>query len=292
MYHYTTATWQTLTANGFATTWEEIAPREAFSQPFLMHGLLAISALHLAHVHQSDVSAASRYTDLAIQHYTAGVGLLGPILNDINDTNGIPAFLLSALIVFISFAIPQPQASPSAAETLQHMIDVFRLQRGIRDVLGASRSWVLNSPIAATLRVNFNELSRPLPSEDEEMLRQIAERVETESETAELKEVYVAAIHDLRKCYPFEDTRQNHEGVLLGWPIHVAPEFLNAVVGHNKVALAILAYYGVLLHELRDIWWAENKGRLLVSAASWLLPPEWGQLVRWARIRVGLNDHP
>jgi hypothetical protein len=172
------------------------------------------------------------------------------------------------------------------------MIDMFRLQRGIKDVLGASWPWLQDSPIATMLKVDFNEVSRALPLDDENMLRHLEERVETESETEELKEVYVAAIRDLRKCYPFEDKLRDHQGVLLGWPVMVPPEFLKAVVDRKKVAIAVLAYYGALLHALRDIWWANNKGRLLVSATSWLLPPEWGQLVRWARIRVGLNDHP
>jgi len=142
------------------------------------------------------------------------------------------------------------------------------------------------------LKVDFNDGSVALPSDDEDMLRYLEERVVKESDTKELREACVAAIRDLRKCYPFANKLRGHQGVLLGWPVMLRPEFLNAVVERKKVAIAILTYYGAMLHELRNVWWAENKGRLLVSAASWILPPEWGDLVRWARIRVGLSDHP
>jgi hypothetical protein len=141
------------------------------------------------------------------------------------------------------------------------------------------------------LKFEFNneENALPLPSEDEAMLQLIEQRIDAESD---LSPAYKSAIEELRQCYPFESRKRDHQGIILCWPVKVSGEFFAAAVERRTMAVAILAYYGTLLHALRNVWWAGDKGKVLVEAASWLLPPEWESVVRWARIQVGLDDHP
>ena len=291
MYHYTTSTYLTLPSFHQVEIWQTLAPREAFSRDFLMHGILAISASHLSHLHPS---SSPRYTNLAMQHYTSAIGLLTSILNNINPENAVAVFLLSALEVLISYATPPDKAT----ESMQHVLDIFRLQRGIRDVLDAGRKWLHDTQLEPMLKPHFNKGDNAdalqLPPEDEAMLRFIEQRIDAEPDlSATLRTAYIAAVRDMRQCYPFESRKQDHEHILLRWPVKVPAEFFAAAVERRTIAVALLAYYGTLLHVLKDVWWAGHKGRLLVSAASSLLPlgSEWEGLVRWARKRVGVDNH-
>lgn len=289
--HHFTVSAVNLPTTHYPDIWRLTAPQEAFDKPFLMHGILAMSALHLAHVHPS---ASRRWINEAVHHYTSAVSLFSSVITDINADNAVAAFLLSALILCISYAMPPDpsQSTPSATEALEHIFGLFRLQRGIKQVLDASRGFFRDSPVSTMLKVPFaNDL--PLPADDEAMLQSIEQRVKAEPNILELlRESYMMAIDGLRKCYPVKGKERDHQNAMLGWPVRVSAEFFDAAVAKKPIAVAILAIYGILLHALKNVWWIGDKGKMLVSASSSLLPPEWEDLVAWVRLRVDFDDHP
>jgi hypothetical protein len=67
LHHYTTSTYLTLTQDSpeHEHVWQIVVPQLAVKHPFLMHGILASSALHLAHVLPE---RQQEYTVLAANH--------------------------------------------------------------------------------------------------------------------------------------------------------------------------------------------------------------------------------
>jgi hypothetical protein len=61
----------------------------------------------------------------------------------------------------------------------------------------------------------------------------------------------------------------------------------------DPLALLILMYWGVLLHELHGrLWWAHNSGSSLVlELLAQLKPcrPDWEDIILWPKQRIGLQ---
>jgi len=75
---------------------------------------------------------------------------------------------------------------------------------------------------------------------------------------------------------------------VLTWPLLVSNQFFQAITEREPAAIAILGFYGTLLHMMEAAWWVGDKGYRIVSAAAEILPPEWKTLMRWASTHVNL----
>ncbi|KAK2760415.1 hypothetical protein FQN54_002485 [Arachnomyces sp. PD_36] len=291
LHHFTITTSITISHNrSVQEVWQHLAPQEAFSHPFLMHGLLAISALHIAYLRPESVG---KYHNLAIEHYTSAMSLFRIVLDELSPDNAVPAFLLSSLLVCISSAMPkdptQQLAPPlSSTDPLQYIFGTFHLKRGIKQVLSKSWPWVKDSALSPIFKVEFNDAETRLPSQEEAALSIIVERVEAESESEESKAIYLGAIRELRRCYPFENWDRAVQGLVFAWPVVVSAEFFQEMVDRKPLAMAILCYYGILMDASSHMWWIGDGGKRLVSATTELLGPEWERLTKWATARVGL----
>lgn len=253
-----------------------------------MHGILSISALHIAHLRPA---VAGKYHNLAIEHYTSALRLFRSVLNDIRPDNAIPAFILAGLLVSISTAMPQDPSQPvappfCATNPLQYFFDTFHLQRGIKQILSKAWHWVNDGVLSPLFALDFNDRQAPLPSQEEAALKIIDEGIRSEAESEAAREIYTEAVLEIRRCFPLE--YKDREPLISAWPVIVSPEFFSEMVQKKPIAIAILCYYGTLMDSLKHIWWVGDRGRKLVSATSELLGPEWDDLTKWTTARVGL----
>ena len=294
LHHYTISTSISLASSTCQEgIWQDVAPQEAFFNPFLMHAILAVAALHLAYLRPA---SARHYNNLAMEHYTSAVSLFRPVLNGISADNAVSAFLCAGIFTCISFAMPQDplqpfDLAPSATKTLQQFLHTFHLQRGVKQVLGASWSAVEHGVLTPIFGPDFNDPESALPDLDEAPLRILEDRIHAESGSEDLKTIYVDAVQLIRKCYPFEFKTKQSNAVVLAWPVLISPEFFNEMIEEVPMAIAILCYYGTLLYRLRDVWWARDNGRALVSTTSELLTHDWDGLTKWASLRVDVHDN-
>ncbi len=291
MHHYSTTSFLPMRTNHRDTQiWQRLAPEEAFKHRFLLYGILAISALHKAYM---DPESASRNTLLATQHYTTAIGLFRPVINDIRADNAVAAFMLSGLVVCISWALPMGQPDSqgntpplTAVETLQHVLDMIRLQRGVREIV--SSGWEWTRVLAPIFNLKCNEPDAVFPAEDEVILKALKQRIDDEAEVSK-KATYATALQQFRKFYPLEDSSDQHS-LVHAWPTQVSQEFLNEMAERKPLAVIFLAYHGVLLHGLKSCWWVNNKGRMVVDMAEQLLPSGYEDIMQWLKMRAGLGE--
>lgn len=296
MHHYSISTHITLSPNNkHGDIWRAVAPKEAFSHNFLLHGILALSALHKAHL---EPETAQQNTELAMQHYASAISLFRPVLTNIQSDNVVAAFCFSALVVFISWAFPIPEPEPQPGthdsesslgpnEILQHVVDILRLQRGVRDVISSGRESV--RPLAPMFKLKHNAADAALPTEDEAAMKKLEQRIYSDLESEDLRTVYMEALQQFRRFYPLESSDDPHV-LVRAWPTQLSREFFTAMAERRPLAVVILAYHGALLHGLRDCWWLGDKGRRLVVAASECLPPGYEDVMEWPRMRAGLDE--
>lgn len=82
-------------------------------------------------------------------------------------------------------------------------------------------------------------------------------------------------------------------GGFIALPIHVSDSFLTLLQEDDWMARILFLHYGVGLQLLSDRWYVGDWGRRLVvsilESMESEIPPEWVNVVTWARMAVGLN---
>ncbi|PGH19549.1 hypothetical protein AJ80_03885 [Polytolypa hystricis UAMH7299] len=190
--------WMTSTSQSLAhmnehtELWTSIVPREGLSHPFIMHGILAISALHIAYTKtqeallsppSSSLSSAAAITTASVRHYTAiaaqhqshALSLFRPLLsqpaNNINRDNCDALFVFSCLLSVLAFAFSPHPVAPSAVapapgeeaaagggeeetrDAIDALLQVFVLLRGVTGILNGCWEWVRNGKVRALVEV-------------------------------------------------------------------------------------------------------------------------------------------
>lgn len=184
LHHFTTSTCRTFSTDATRADrqrlWQVEVPRQAFAHVFLLHQILAIAASHLAHLHPRSRRAyslrASHHQSLALQGMRAALAHISP-------ANCHALFAASSLLFIASLAAlsapqPQPQLQPQppalapaptgihtgfdgfdslnglngsgsgSGPTVDDLVDVFLLVKGIGSVLHSSQALLRTGPLS------------------------------------------------------------------------------------------------------------------------------------------------
>ncbi|KAK3202415.1 hypothetical protein GRF29_161g1142261 [Pseudopithomyces chartarum] len=120
--------------------WRDHLPVLAQQFPFLMRGMLALSALHLAknatnaHTRVKFLRAAAYHQDLALPEYRC-------MLLDVTRENAVPVLAFSAMLAIYSFAAPKNPKQMFAEGPPEWIF----LHRGVGDIPAHWWSWIDNS---------------------------------------------------------------------------------------------------------------------------------------------------
>ncbi|MCJ1397703.1 hypothetical protein MMC11_000899 [Xylographa trunciseda] len=287
MRHYTLATSFALARSPmFTSIWQDVVPREAESNPFLMHGLLALTALDLAHC---QTLRQQSYFDHAVRHQDMAIALFGPTLTSITEENSSAVFAYSGVAAIIAFAMPQVSGKlPS--DPIADLLEIFKLIRGIYAVLDAARVWIDRGNLSAPIRFERDVMLVPAPAEVEDALRILDERNRLSTEDEVVREIYTSVIKNLRFAFEHQSAiagvAVSGRGPVFSWPIQVTSAYPIALGRREPMALAILAHYGVILHNTRDCWWFGTWGEWIVNAVSVTLTEEWQPLIQWPKEKI------
>jgi hypothetical protein len=131
--------------------WGYAVPQEAFKFPFLMHGILAFSANHLAHINPSSMA---HFQLLASTHQTAALTNLNQALGDIQPINSHAIFVAASMTVMNAFA-------DARTYNTHILIENFQLLRGLEYVLQKVTPMIEKGPFAAIVR---RSVDPPKPS--------------------------------------------------------------------------------------------------------------------------------
>jgi len=77
---------------------------QAMKHHFLLHGLLALSSLHLAESHAD----AGKYIQIATAHHTQGLNLYHQVLSNLNDENYSASVAFSSITIMFAFGLSGP----------------------------------------------------------------------------------------------------------------------------------------------------------------------------------------
>ncbi|KAK2767570.1 hypothetical protein FQN54_003728 [Arachnomyces sp. PD_36] len=260
--------------------WQVIVPQEAVSQPFLMHGMLALSSLHIARL--SSDTRRSTYMGIAVGHQNQALALFRPILGSINASNCNATFALSSIVTVFAFGFPQPSGPMDTLAAVDDLYQVFLLSRGMQQVLRSCQNWVLDGALGPVIKLDDYNTGLPDDAKNAiQRLREVNESLDKRDSRHETN-IYKAAIDELEIVLDRIYGNPKKANIAVMWAIKIPQRYLDLLREHKPMALAILAHYSVVLHHLRKHWWLEGWSVRVLGAIWSNMDAEWRSSISWA----------
>lgn len=290
MMQWCNSTYRTLSRNERTDpVWRNAVPQEALSHPFLMHGILALSSLHLART-GPEPSRRAGFLNRAVAHQNQALALFREMLGDINETNAKAMFAFASTVVVYTFAFPHSPDVQDPWTCVDDFHQVLVLNRGVQQVIRSPADYLSNSDFAPILQVD--DLCAPLPDDAKatiQHLHEINESCGARDPNHELA-VYKATIVDMEHMLSWVHGGMTSSSVAGRWAIKLPPRFLELLRDREPLALVMLVHYGVLLQYLKHRW-CFDEWCVRVAKAVWaILDDQWRPSVHWAMGKI-LGDH-
>ncbi|KAK3361844.1 hypothetical protein B0T24DRAFT_96748 [Lasiosphaeria ovina] len=307
LHHFTATTWKTLSQHGvhkLSDMWQVDIPKQGFQNVFVLHQILATSALHLAFLHPAQRAKralqASHHQSLAIQ----GIRVA---LTDITPDNCHALFASSGLFFVSGFAASRPDENTpdGAGPKIDDLVDVFRLLRGIMCVLEASGDLLRSGPLGRMF--SHQEEGDGLTVELQQLMTQIEEFLSrarqagghssisdddneaihfaSQVQTARERDIVEAAGNHLNRviakaCAMLKSPEYR---IIAEWIIAISDEFITLLRQKNQMALALLSYYCVVLRiSERGYWFTRGWSQSVIQDVAAAMTAPWDQDSAWA----------
>ncbi|KAI9925716.1 hypothetical protein AWENTII_012175 [Aspergillus wentii] len=289
MMQWCNSTYHSLSRNGRTDpVWRSLVPEEALSQPLLMHGIMSLSALHLART--KDNHRRPEYISTAVAHQNQALALFREFLGDVNSSNAKAMFAFAGIVVVYSFGFPQTPGWKDPWTCVDDLLQVLVLCRGVQQVLSASSTSVRDSSFGPLLRLDDYESYLP------ENIRSALERLQEANEAygahdaTHETDLYHDTIEKLEQMMSAMHGGMNSMTVVCRWAIRVESAYVDLLREHRPLALVILVHYCLALHFLRHNWCLDEWG-VRVSKAIWfMLDDQWRPLAQWAMMEIHGRD--
>lgn len=251
-----------------------------------MHGILALSALHLSRTKGEGFE--SPYMKAASAHKSQALVSFRRELDAINSSNAKAAFSFSSIVAVYAFGfLHNPDTEVDPCQPVNDLCQVLVLIRGIQQVVNSAAASLLDSDFRAVLKMEDSNCVLP---EDAQIA--LAQLHEANSTLTSQSSEHDYLIYD--KCIELleQDLAEPYEGSIsvtgVGrWAIRLPKGYMERLQEGEKFALVILTYYCVILHRLGHHWCFENWGKR-VSGSLWgLLDEDSRILAQWAIEHIG-----
>ncbi|KAK4149069.1 hypothetical protein C8A00DRAFT_47244 [Chaetomidium leptoderma] len=231
----------------------------ALREPYVMHSTLALSAHHLSVIRPNQ---QAYYYNLAMQLQTHALSLFNSIdvalLGDSVEKR-VPVFIFSCVLGFHALCDTLSHRDPDFDSALSRFVAYIGLHRGLLTVMNGYWDELRKTE----LQVIFDDMVPAwfqVKSEGREC-DGLRERLASAGLDAEELE---ATQHTLDVVQWVFDSRPGPEGrayVLCSWAPMLRSPFVRMLEAGRPEALAVLAYYFLVMHHCREVWMIGGAGQ-------------------------------
>jgi hypothetical protein len=292
LHHYITVVSVSLSGNRKPYIWHILMPTIGLEYPFVFHGIIAISALHMASL------VPNRKQELhksALAQESVALPSFRACFSSPNKDSIHPIFAFAGAIVYYIMASPDEVGRkggrcriPSRNDEYPHW---FQAIRGLMALLANHWERLCRGPFGPLL------LDNPVPdyslrNTDDEQLEKLEGMFPspTDSSTSlEAKqdahkiEICREALTELRKVYQLIAirTRLSNEAWFRVWIGNISQEFVELIFDRDPRALVILAHYCVLIKRHDHVWYLKGLGPGLLENIRQAIGDEWQSWIEW-----------
>lgn len=299
MGHFTSSTARTISSRAEVLhLWQTVIPEEAITCSFLVHGMLALSALHLA---SQRPSQREMYQQFCRQHQNLGIPEYRQVIQDIRHEVGGQIFAMASLVALLGLAAISDNGLPKHDSISEHhtvfadLKAIFTVIRGVEAVLKHDTTmWntIVNSRYRAAMTGHtaidsqLFELPVDVQLRYQQLMTDCLDNLLAGDSSA--KQACVGAIDWLQSIHRellflnFESTSNEEVGLepayLLKWLALVSSDFVTMLQQENTAALVILGDYFTLFRPLENRWFLKNISTNALNAIRETIDPrglEW-----------------
>ncbi|KAE9377699.1 hypothetical protein N431DRAFT_541355 [Stipitochalara longipes BDJ] len=312
--HYVNYTSHSISTTTTATLWQVHLPYLAATHSFLLHGILALSALHLAHLTPTSQTAL---IISANTHQAIAMPLFRSAITSVTLQNSEAVLIFSHLLILYSFASESQDerlflttSSPSSTSSSYNSPNntnseteggetllppwLYFLRNGC-SLLCTVWSHLESSPAAPL--ASMWEIPLLTPSSPTPLLSHLlsipppptsASSWNTHSTT-----LYKQAATSLASAFATTAPASDFTtwDALRVWPMRLSLPFLEMVREGQPGALVLLAHYCILLKKIEGEWFFEGRSRRLMGAILGRLGREWWKWIEWPMEEIGISEH-
>lgn len=285
LYNFTTQTCYTLHSDPVQKTmWRVNVPGLGVAHDFVMRGILALSALHLAYQHPE---RRDFYLNQGIVHHQLSLQRVSTILPNVNTENCSALYVFSALAGLFALASPlKPEDFIVVGEA--GIADWAVMLRGTKSIIDSAEPALHEGPLGPMFKAGFRRAqlrNMPLDNSTDEGIQLMAlQKLIEQSEPDKVKlEIYLAALEELRRSFTVL-THKNfgfETSDVFIWVFRVSEEFLLLLRAQSQPSLCIFAHFCLILQQLDSKWWGEGRSHHLMSQIYHLLDEEHRWWIRW-----------
>jgi len=266
--------------------------REAFTTPFLMDELLAVSAAHRSTL--PDAGHRDYYRLEATRLQTRALTQFNAAAATVSDENGLAMFLFSTFlgqhVLFDTFS-----SHRDLVALLDKLVQCLSLHRGIAVI--ADRFWpAIRDHVPHHFGADTGHHQLPASEADgrgTECTGLLGRLGRSELSSAS-REACRAAVEALQRMLDSQRAAQAPASRRLiavqEWPVRVPGGYIDLLAQQRPEALVVLAYYSVLLHRARDFWIVGEAGSFLIRAIGQHLGAYWADWLEWPNRMLVLSE--
>ncbi|KIW83873.1 hypothetical protein Z517_03119 [Fonsecaea pedrosoi CBS 271.37] len=267
-----------------------IYARHALTNPYLMHQMLATSALHLSTTRTDTRSTYREYATGLQNRALCLFNEANPVL-EVTRANCVRMFLFSSgvgLHLLCETLHYQRDSLESFVDRFTHCLNVYR---GMLAVIDESRDLLLESELGPRLKLTQALMeTRDANGSECDILGNM---VNTAVIASCSRQAYQESISHLQRVFNAQRAAAGTKiavPTVLAWPALVPSEYVDLLRHRQPEALIILAHYAVLLHRCRDLWLFGDSGRFLIESICRDLGSQWQEWLKFPNAALGENS--
>lgn len=246
---YASRTSLTLASSRTLEIWQSHALEDVKSHTYVMHGILALSALHQCYI---EPIHSARYASLASRHHESAAMTFRAQVADISPGNSHTVAIFTLLMAIFSYGVPSVRGFPADISPISMFVNVLGVVRQAWSALGPERQKIEQGFLRPILDPHMSP-RRPLGDDSQQLLEDLQAYLETSDDTPENKAAYLEAMIQLEGYFwrlpnfsPLSD--------VFGWPMIVSDRFFQLLIDKKPFALFCLAYIMVPLYHSPNVW--------------------------------------
>jgi hypothetical protein len=266
LHHYTISTALTLcVVPGLHTFMRVNLPQLAFSNRFLLHGVLAIAALHLSRF-RKDAVEINYYMTKALHHHGIALRNATLLMQEFDTKSGPALYMFSSLCFYFTLGLG-PQDGDFLLFGRNGVADWLAQLRGMRSLLETKPEILHHEALSPLFEISIRNMAHTnsgvehLPELRDQILR-------VGPPESELK-IYSTALDQLSERFDvvMGSTRASQifpQQVYL-WLYQLEDDYVCLLQEGKPIALVILSYFCILLNRLGSVWWNRGWAEHLLS---------------------------
>ena len=286
---------------------QEAIPKLSFANLYLLHGLIAIAALHKASV---VATGRLKYIQKAVESLNSGLPRLHSLIANLEAEDPHAITMYAGFVGLYAIGLPAAQFRNSQLKNvLETLTDAFELIRGTATVITQTWIQVKHGPLGPLMSNRIYQTAEEMnwfPRDVEiiegggfkaELLTNLAtfsKQIATHCEESE-RFHYRRSLLDLVRivqCYVSESSTcsletplQEAAPCLMGWPARLDAEFLQYLHELRPPAIMLVAYYSLFLR--KQVWFhGDWRKWILHSIRELRLSEPWSSHRDWINTQV------